>query len=132
MNYITKREDLQKPRAVNTLCESEEERVKEIWCKVVYRADRYILTTLSSIFEKFAHRQSGETTVPHLRRFFNYLQVAIAESDFALLCKKYATNDYNINFLALIEDLDDIFHSKICPQPPAKRIPGVMGLKVFN
>ncbi|CAG7730816.1 unnamed protein product, partial [Allacma fusca] len=124
LNYVTKREELYKARAVNKLCESDEVRVKEILCKIVNRADRFILTTLSSIFDKFAHRQSGETTVPHLRRFFTYLNADLAESDFSLLCKKYATNDYNVNFLALVEDLDDTFHAKLCPQPPPKGILG--------
>jgi sugar-specific transcriptional regulator TrmB len=52
LNYITSKEQLKKPKAVNALCEKEEEQVKEIWVKVVKRADRHILTTLNSIFEK--------------------------------------------------------------------------------
>ncbi|CAG7676744.1 unnamed protein product, partial [Allacma fusca] len=40
LNYVTKREELYKARAVNKLCESDEVRVKEILCKIVNRADR--------------------------------------------------------------------------------------------
>ncbi|CAL8106536.1 unnamed protein product [Orchesella dallaii] len=127
LNYITSREQLKKPKPVNFLEEEQEERIKEVLYKIVKRADRHILTTLNSIFEKFAHRQSGETTVPHLRRFFYYLDADLAESDFALVCKKYATKDYTVNFLQIVEDLDDTYHSRICPQPPPKPILGADG-----
>jgi hypothetical protein len=52
LNYITSREQLKKPKAVNKLGEKDEERVVEIWHKVVRRADRHILTTLNAIFDK--------------------------------------------------------------------------------
>lgn len=52
MNYITSRDQLKKPKAVNKLSESEEEKIKEIWHKIVKRADRHILLTLNSVFEK--------------------------------------------------------------------------------
>jgi len=34
------------------MTEEEEEQIQEIWYKVVKRADRYILTTLHSYFDK--------------------------------------------------------------------------------
>ena len=52
MNYITKRDQLIPPKKVNTLSEKEEDKVKEIWKKVVKRADRHILTTLTAVFDK--------------------------------------------------------------------------------
>lgn len=54
MNYITTRDQLKKPKPVNVMCEEEEEKIVEILFKVVKRADRHILTTLNSIFEKVA------------------------------------------------------------------------------
>lgn len=52
LNYITKKDQLEKPKAVNILCEEEEKKVKEIWYKIVQRANRHILTTLNAHFEK--------------------------------------------------------------------------------
>jgi len=52
LNYVTSRDQLKKPKAVNKLSEKDEEHVKEIWEKVVRRADRHILSTLASIFDK--------------------------------------------------------------------------------
>ncbi|XP_021944128.2 uncharacterized protein LOC110842654 [Folsomia candida] len=127
LNYITSRDQLKKPKAVNKLSEKDEERIVEIWHKIVKRADRHILITLNATFDKFAHRQSGEATVPHLKRFLVYLDADLVESDFALLCKKYATRDYNVNFLQLVEDLDDTYHAKICPQKPPEPILGADG-----
>jgi len=65
--------------------------------------------------------------VPHLKRFFTFINADLAESDFTLLCKKYATRDYYVNFLQLVEDLDDTFHGKICPQKPLPPIIGASG-----
>lgn len=52
LNYVTTREQLKKPKPVNKMTEEEEEKLTEILFKVVKRADRHILTTLNSIFEK--------------------------------------------------------------------------------
>lgn len=57
LNYITKRDQLKKPKPVNKLKEEEEERIKEILYKIVKRADRNILNTLHSIFEKVSSIQ---------------------------------------------------------------------------
>lgn len=43
---------MKKPKPVNKMTEEEEEQMTEILYKVVKRADRHILTTLNSIFEK--------------------------------------------------------------------------------
>jgi len=63
--------------------------------------------------------------VPHLKRFLTYLSVDLAESDFTLLCKKYATNDFNVNFLQLITDIMDTYHNEICNKA---RLPPILGV----
>ncbi len=52
LNYVTSREQLRKPKPVNKLSDEDEDRIKEIWFKVVKRADRHILITLNAVFDK--------------------------------------------------------------------------------
>lgn len=97
------------PLQINRLSDSENRRLCILITKIAQtvRLRELVLLPYFQDYELIA-KNHGTVTVAHFSRVLHFLKIIFSTDDFQLLLKRFMKDSYTVNYVAFINEIDDI------------------------